>query len=720
MITMKTASADLFNRIETSRNLPTLPHILLKLIKACHKETATTREISQIISKDASLSAKLLRLVNSAYYGLANRVTSIEQALALLGTNTVQNVAVSASVYQAFHKAEEGSDFKLKLFWRQSLICATLARLIAGKASYTAPEEAFLSGLLHDVGKLVLWVNFPGEYGEILKSYRDNPDLLLARETRLGATHCEVGAWVIARWNLPSFMADAVLYHHDPVHRILDALPLVKIVSVASTLCSDPGKDNGARFKIAEEVFGFSRQETEELLLLAEEQTKQVAESLEIDIDAPEVSGDAPSGDDAAKEKELIRVVRDISLFQGTLQALLEAHDEDSILNALKRGIQILFDIKKMAFFLYDREQDVLVGKGGTGSGKDALIRELEIAVQSGKCLLSESLSRRTPLDTFGVLAEIDPSIIDAQLTRLLGKEGLLCLPMHARKEPVGVICLGLDRARLSGLQAEMNLLHMCTIQAALALDAEETRRRQTRLIRSERLSASSAVARKLAHEVNNPLSIIKNYLKILGLKLGEGSPAQEEIEIINEEIDRVSVIVRQLSDFTEPKVEPRELVDVNALITDLIRITHESFLLESGVRALLSLEPSLPLLMSDKNSLKQVLINLIKNAVEAMPGGGNLNISTRSLSFETDKIPEIDIRKGKSLVEITVSDEGPGIPEDIGAALFEPFTSTKGSGHVGLGLSIADSIIRQLSGVLSYETEEGVGTTFRIVLPRD
>ncbi|MBW1740551.1 MAG: HDOD domain-containing protein, partial [Deltaproteobacteria bacterium] len=135
---MKSHSGKFFNSVETLRNLPTLPHILLKLIEACRKEPDTIKDISQIINKDASLSARFMRLVNSVYYGLPNRVTSIDQALILLGTNAIRNIAISASVYQAFDQAKGNSAFRLKLFWWHSLMCATLSKLIARKTSYPA------------------------------------------------------------------------------------------------------------------------------------------------------------------------------------------------------------------------------------------------------------------------------------------------------------------------------------------------------------------------------------------------------------------------------------------------------------------------------------------------------------------------------------------------------------------------------------------------------
>ena len=716
--TMKTPAHEFFNRIKTSRNLPALPHILVKLMEACDGEPDTIKEISQIIDKDASLSARLMRLVNSTYYGLPNRVASIDQALVLLGINTIKNIAISASVYQAFGRTKDSPVFRLKQFWWHSLMCATLARLIARKTSYTAPDEAFLSGLLHDIGKLVLWVNFPKEYAEVLRSHRNKPDLLLAGEMRLGATHCEVGAWMINQWHLQSFMADAVLYHHEPIHKILDASPLVKIVFVANALCSESIEDTGTRFKAPEEVFGFARSEVEELISLAEEEMKQVAESLEIEVEPPGPSERLVSEKDAEKRKDLVRAVRDISLLQGTLQNLLEARGEESVLKVVKQGLQVLFDVHSVLFFLYDQERDILVGKGGMDSGQDVLVKELVIPVQRGKSLLAKSLSRGTPLDSLGHLTKADLSIIDNQIIRLIGKEGILCLPMVAHKRFVGVIVVGIDEGQVSRLSEEIKLLTMFTNQAALAVDSEHVRETQARLIQSERLAASSAVAKKVAHEVNNPLGIIKNYLKILGLKLDKDSPVQEEIRIINEEIDRVALIIHELSDFSEPGIRQKEHVDINALISDLIKITHESLLSRSGIKGHLNLEPSLPSVMTDKNSLKQVLINLIKNAVEAMPEGGNLYINTRRVPNGLKSKLERDAEGDQEYVEITISDDGPGIPDSIKSRLFEPFVSSKGEGHAGLGLSIAYSIIRELDGTMTCESDETKGTTFRIVLP--
>jgi signal transduction histidine kinase len=277
---------------------------------------------------------------------------------------------------------------------------------------------------------------------------------------------------------------------------------------------------------------------------------------------------------------------------------------------------------------------------------------------------------------------------------------------------------IGMDETLASNLPAEINLLTMFARQAGLTLQAENVRQARARATQADRLTTTLALAKKVAHEVSNPLGIIKNYLKILGLKLGKDSPAKEEIGIISEEIDRVASIVRKLSSSSEPEVQQKELVDINTLISDLIKITRESVLLPSGIEAHLDLGSSLPSVITDKNGLKQVFINLINNAVEAMPKGGNLYIKTRFPSDGLGENLDENAEGDQQYVEATIRDDGSGIPDVIKPKLFEPFVTTKGEGHAGLGLSIAFGIIRELNGTMTCESDKTTGTTFKIVLP--
>ena len=702
----------LFQQISTLKNLPTLPQILLKLIDTCNQESGSLKEVSKIIEKDPSLSIKILRLVNSSYYGLAHRVENMDQAVSLVGTDAIKNIAICASVYETFSKIKGNAIFNLKLFWWHCLKCAVLSRLIAKKTGYSHPDEAFLTGLLHDIGRLVLWVNFPEQYGELLETYKDQQHLLITGELRLGATHCEVGAWLFNRWKLQPLMADSVLYHHEPEYRILNALPLVQIVYVANALCREPVQEG---LKVAKEILGFRDNDVLGLLSNSDEEAKEVAQSLHIEIEQPKDLLSPFSQSDITVREDLAREVKDFSLLLGTLQDLLGADEQDAILKVLYEGIQILFDVKDVLFFLYDPDKDALIGKTAPEDKKYPVAKDLIIPLRMEKALLIKSLRQGKPLDSFSLTDDPTPIILDDQIIRIIGKEGVFCLPMLSHGELVGVIVIGLDQVEFSHLSKHLKLLDMFANQAALSLHADHLRQSRLKEIQSERLSASSALSRKVIHEVTNPLNIIKNYLKILDIKMSEQDMAQDEIRIINEEIDRIALLIRELSDFSKERVSKKEPVDVNDLLSDLVKITKEYLLKDFTIKLHLDLKPSLPTIMTEKSDLKQVLMNLLQNAVEAMVGGGDLHIQTRRISIPLGRHLE---SHEEGYVEITISDNGIGIPDEIKSRIFEPFFSSKGGSHSGLGLSIVHNIIKALNGTITCESSKDKGTVFKIELP--
>lgn len=713
-----TNSKKRINKIKNLKNLPTLPQILIKLIEACNNEETTPKELSEIISKDPSLSAKIMRLVNSSYLGLNTRIKSIEQAVVYLGSDAIRNMAISASVVQVFSHMKGGSLFSLSSFWNHSLMCASIARRIAKESSYEYPEEAFLSGLLHDIGKLVLQVNFKEDYAEILKDCEQNPDLLIGAEMRLGITHCEVGACLIRQWKFNSLMADAVLYHHEPLDRILHTLPLVKIVYVANTLCQKYDEDRQVAFKAAKMVFGFSPSHVEDIVFACREETDDLALAFNIPIE-PSVSADKsePAGEEENKyQKDLLCEVRNLSLLYGTVQNLLNADSRDSILKIVEQGLQILFDVTRSFFFLYEPEKDLLVGTLPKGNYYAEIINNLAIPFNN-KNLVARSLSKRIVVDSFGYLTDDVKSMADEKIIHLLETKGMLCFPMFARKKPVGVMVIGIDDSMFHQLSDRIKMLRMLANQAAICIHVEEVRRNQPRIITSERMEASSIIARQIVHEVNNPLGIIKNYIKIVGMNLPENHSVQNELGIISEEVDRVGQIVSQLSFFTRPEVKKLELVDINILLSDFLKIIKKSILDPSKINLHLKLGSSLPKIVTEKNSLKQILINLIKNAAEAMPDGGNIYVETKPVSF-SGKIFIGDKRKIPGEIEITVGDDGPGIPDNIKLRLFEPYNSLKGEGHFGIGLSIVYNIVKELNGVITFESNKDTGTIFKIVLP--
>jgi signal transduction histidine kinase len=215
-----------------------------------------------------------------------------------------------------------------------------------------------------------------------------------------------------------------------------------------------------------------------------------------------------------------------------------------------------------------------------------------------------------------------------------------------------------------------------------------------------------------MAHEINNPLAIMKNYVGLLRMKLNEGHPAQDDLRVISDEIDRVARMIRDFahrdSDISVAELPPTKehRIEIASLVADLLRLASPTLLAPRGIGAVSRIDPSLPTLELDADALKQALLNLVKNAAEAMGHGGTLTLMARPINLD-----------GDSWVELTVSDTGPGLPKEVQARLFQPVASAKGGDHQGLGLSIVKSLITQLRGIVTVETT-GAGTRFRILLP--
>ena len=460
------------------------------------------------------------------------------------------------------------------------------------------------------------------------------------------------------------------------------SFPLVRLVFAANLLAGEGG------LPAAVQALGLAVRDLESLRAEAEEEARQIAGSLDIQV-APA----APGPVERAKEEALARLVRDYSQLAGISEGFIKAARREEVLEALRRGLALLFDLASTRWFRL--EGAWLVGEAAAGCG------ELRVPYQESSGLLGRSLARGEVLDSFSPLAA--PSLYDEQLARLLGAQGILCLPLRAEGQGLGVLAAGIRVRDHAGLAARETLLGLLADQASLALFALLTQERQAERIREERLGSASALARRVVHEARNPLGIISNYLSILSGKLRQDASMQEDLRIVREEIRRVSQIISELSSFSAPGPAARETVDLNALLADLGRISREPLWESSRIRLQLALDPQVPPLESEKDRLKQVFLNLLKNAAEAMPSGGELGLETRLLPGQPPR------------VEVAVRDQGSGIAEQVRSRLFEPFVSTKA--QEGLGLSIVYGIVQGLGGAIRYETG-AAGTTFRVELP--
>lgn len=225
--------------------LPSFPQVAMKLLEASKDETASLSDLSKIVETDPGISVRVLEIVNSAMYGLARKITTLSDAVVYLGLDEIKKLAFGMTVFENMFKSGRSKQFDRLLFWRHSLSTAILSSEIAALKGYPAPEEAYIAGLLHDIGKVFLDIQGKKNYGEFIESVSQSPDLVIEQERSLiGMGHDDTGAFFCNQWQLPEKFVAAVKYHHQPFEHLQlseeDKL-LIAIVSMGNFLCWTQG-----------------------------------------------------------------------------------------------------------------------------------------------------------------------------------------------------------------------------------------------------------------------------------------------------------------------------------------------------------------------------------------------------------------------------------------------------------------------------------------------
>lgn len=222
---------------ESIIGLPTLPTVVTQMIGLIDNPQTSARDVSRLIATDQALTAKILKLANSAFYGFPREIATVNHAVVVLGFETVKSLGLSVSILERFAGGVGHSAFDRQKFWEHCIACGVAARILASKLRYRVQGEAVAAGILHDIGKLVLSQYFDEEFGEIIElAHADDLYIGKAEEAVLGVTHAEVGSWLAGRWNLPDQLVDAIAYHHTP-GRLERNAELPSLIHLADFLC---------------------------------------------------------------------------------------------------------------------------------------------------------------------------------------------------------------------------------------------------------------------------------------------------------------------------------------------------------------------------------------------------------------------------------------------------------------------------------------------------
>ena len=667
--------------------LPVLPAIMKALLEMVDGEYTDFQKQMQLFSCDPVLSASLLAMSN-LFSGPTKPIG--QRMLAALGSTTIRTLVVTTALQQSSFLLPTPT---LNLFWRHALRCAHLARRLAERTAYPDPEEAYLCGLLHDLGKLVISVHSamaPDEI-ETLGRVAQTPGEAVELEQRLfGVDHCVLGAEQSEAWQLPVWFADAIRFHHLSAEALRGAHPLLRLLHVANTLSQDH-EPAAAGLADAGILLGLSPAILEPIRA----ETAAKVERLAMELGFAATEGEAKRHQARAS---LEFTLDEIALIDAVRSELSGADDPSALREAVKRCTVLLADLTLVDFFHCDSPTGTLRGSP-SAQWPDGFAIDPEGAANA----VQRALQKRQICHSLD--PEIPPGVIDRQLARQWNREGVWCLPLHAGERLLGILVAGVSRAQLPRLLRRERLWNRFAAAAAIALIAQEQREIRQRCAQKDRELLERQRLRAAIHEISNPLTIVRHSLYLLSTRLGE--PAAEELRVLQEEVERASRILRRLAEVDESTEDSG--FDLNRTIGDLARVLDETLCRSRGINLHFQLADGLAPLTQGRDAIRQILLNLVRNAAEALREGGCITVTTQN---------GINLH-GRPYLEIAVADNGPGLPEALLTQLFEPVATAKSEGHAGVGLSIVKNLVEAMGGQVGYRPNPGGGAVFLVLLPQ-
>lgn len=332
----------LHDRVLNCPRLPSLPSIAIEVIELCRRQDINIKHIATTISNDPALSSKILKTVNSSFYGLSQSVSTISHALVILGLNAVRTLALGFSLIDTF-RGQSGKVFDMVGFWQRCLYSAVGARAIAQAADLAEYEEAFLGGLLKDLGMMAMLQTLQEEYVELIEEVgEDRHDLWRLERERLGTDHAQIGAALADRWKLPDILIAPIRHHEQPDKAPSDSAAMVRAVALGSQTADVFLDDKPANlerfFTRLHSYFGLDNNTGERILQTVQDAMVEMGELFNVE---PAAQRDVQSILAEANETLLqlsLQTQQNASQLENRNRQLQEQMERDSLTGAANRG----------------------------------------------------------------------------------------------------------------------------------------------------------------------------------------------------------------------------------------------------------------------------------------------------------------------------------------------------------------------------------------------
>ncbi len=444
-------------------SLPIPTPLLAKALALQAKGQLTEEKLLDFFCCEPVLMVMAMKLINGSATGTdrIRRVTTRRWIMEELGAEVLTNLLHTATMQRGLQLRSSGETAKLSTgFWVHSCTCAVLAKNIAEMTAYPFPEEAFLAGLIHDIGRLALQTDYPAVYRQFSENFGHDAALLELERRIFTTSHAEIAAKALRTWQLDSFLVDAVQYHTEPFSRIVTAFSLVQIVSLACRLAEPPIGELEAD-KLGEALFGLSAAQRQSLVANAREKTRRLADRLDIPLAA-----ELDDNKRAETESHFRQQAREYALLQSALPGTPVARKLPEILRSLFYACDILFGIRPVLCLLPDRRLGVLKGRGYPGCVGWETLADIQFSLQWEKSLIVQAFLS----GQLKIVPKEDRDrlpLADQQLFRAFGADECVCVPMIAEGMNHGIIVFGLQKNQRAKIDSLRNRLEQFGAQAA-------------------------------------------------------------------------------------------------------------------------------------------------------------------------------------------------------------------------------------------------------------